>query len=78
MWRLFICIYQSLINNALFEHRFIQNINKLDQHAGKCDDQQKFKDIIEAAIVYTLEVFTDNSLISPMTPKPVNKPSAQK
>ena len=29
-------------------------------------------------MVYTAEVFTDNSPISPMTPTPVKKPSARK
>ena len=71
-------IEKSSSNSALFEHRCIQNINKLYQHAGKCDDQQQFKDIIEYAMVYTPEVFTDNSPVSTMTPAPVKKPSAGK
>ena len=33
-------IEQSLINNALFEQNFLQNIKKLYKHAGKCDNQQ--------------------------------------
>ena len=37
---------QSLSNSDLFEQRCLQNINKLYKHAGKCDDQQQFKDII--------------------------------
>ena len=41
------------------------------------DDQQKFKDIIEAGMVSTIEGFTNNSSLSPMKPTPVNKPSAQ-
>ena len=32
-------IDQSLINNALFDHKCLQNINKLYKHSGKCDDQ---------------------------------------
>ena len=43
-----------------------------------CDKQQKFKDIIEAAIVSTPEVFTNNSIKSPMISTPVKKPSARK
>ena len=39
-------IDQSLGNSASFEHNFLNNIKKIYQHAGNCDDQQKFKDII--------------------------------
>ena len=42
-------IDQSLSNNALFEHKCLQNIKKLYNHAGKCEDQQQLKGIIEAA-----------------------------
>ena len=31
-----------------------------------CDDQQQFKDILEAGMVSTTEGFTDNSPIYPM------------
>ena len=71
-------IEQSLGNNALFEHKCIQNIKKLYKHAGKCDEQQQFKDIIETAMVSNPEVFTDNSLIYPMKQTQVKKPSARK
>ena len=37
------------------------------QHAGKCDDQQNFKDIIEATLISTEEVVTDKSNNVPMT-----------
>ena len=47
------------------------------QHAGKCDEKNQFKDILEAAMVSTPEGFANNSTISPMTPTPVNKPSAR-
>ena len=36
-------IDQSLSNNALYEHKCLQNTNKLYKHAGKCDNQKKFK-----------------------------------
>ena len=71
-------IDQSLSNSALFEHIFLQNINKLYQHTGKCDYQQKCKDILEAAMISTPEGFTNNSPRYPMTPTPVNKTSARK
>ena len=71
-------IVQSLSNNALYEHIFLQIINKLYKQAGKCDYQKKFKDIIEAAVVYTPEGFNNDSPIYPMTSTPVNKPCARK
>ena len=71
-------IDQSLINNALFEQKCIQNIKKLYKHAVKCDYQQKFKDILEADMVSTNEGFTNKSPISTMKLTPVNKPSARK
>ena len=69
---------QSLSNNALFEHTCLQNIKKLYKHAGKCDDQQQFKDILEAAMVSTPELISNNRPISPMAPSPVKKPSARR
>ena len=48
-------INQSLRNIALFEHICLQNIKKLYKHALKCDDQQQFKDILEASMVSTPE-----------------------
>ena len=51
---------------------------QLYKHAGKCDDQEQLKDILEAFMVSTPEAFNDNSPISHMTPTPVNKPSAGK
>ena len=56
----------------------MNNIKKIYQHAGKCDDQQNFKDILEAALISTPEGFTDNSPNVHMTSSPVNKPSARK
>ena len=46
-------IDQFLCNNDFFKHKFLQNIKKLYKHAGKCDDQQQFKNFIEAGMVYT-------------------------
>ena len=42
-------IDQSSFERTSFEHRYMNNIKKIYQHAGKCDDQQSFKDIIDAA-----------------------------
>ena len=71
-------IHPSLINNAIYEHECIGKIKRLYKQAGKCDDQQQFKDIIEAAMVYTPEAFTDNIPMSPMKPTPFKKPTTRK
>ena len=42
----------------------MNNIKNIYQHAGKCDDQQKLKDILDAAIVLTTEEVIDNGEIS--------------
>ena len=70
-------INQSLSNNTLYEHKCLQKIKKLYKHAGKCDNQQQFKDIIEANMASTLEVFSNDSPMSPMTSTLVKKPSAR-
>ena len=67
-----------LINNTIYEHKCLENIKKLYEQAGKCDDQQQFKDILEDAMVSNTEGFTDNITIYPRTSSPVKKPSAQK
>ena len=46
-------IDQSLINSTIFEHRCLQNINKIHKHYGKCEKQEQFKDILKAALVST-------------------------
>ena len=56
---------QSLINSEMYEHRCLENINKLYKSAGKCYEQKHYKSIIEATIVSTPERFTENSSVSP-------------
>ena len=51
---------------------------KLYKQAGKCDDQQQFKDILEADMVYNPEGFTEDIPIYTMTSTPVKKPCARK
>ena len=41
-----IMIDQSLSNSAIFQIRYLENIKKLYQHSGKCDEQKLFKDIL--------------------------------
>ena len=71
-------IEQQLFKFSSSEHKCMNNIKYIYQHAGKCDDQQNLQDILDAAMILTLEGFTNNSLDVPMTSTPVNKPSARK
>ena len=48
-----------------------QHKKKIYQHAGKCDDQQNLKDIVDTATVSTPERVTDNSLNVPITSTPI-------
>ena len=45
-------IDKSLINRPTAEHKFLNNIKKIYQHAGKFDDQQNLGDILNASMVY--------------------------
>ena len=69
---------QSLSNSAMYEHICLENINKLYESSGKYDDQQQYKAIIEAEIIFTTEVFTDNSPMSPSQSVNVKHPRARK
>ena len=60
-------IHPSLSNNAIYKHKYLENIKNLYEKAGKCDDQKQLKYILEAAMVSTPEGFTNNSPISPIT-----------
>ena len=71
-------IDQSSFTRYSFEQRCMNNIKKIYQHAGKCDDQQNLEDIIDATILFTQEGVTDNSPNVHMTSSPVKKPSASK
>ena len=56
----------------------MNNIKEIYQHAGKCDDQQKLKYIIDDDMVSTPEGVKDNSPNVPITSTTVKKPSARK
>ena len=62
----------SVSNGGSFEHKYLNNTKKIHQHAGKYDDRQTFKDILEAAMISTLEEITDDIPSLHMTPKTVN------
>ena len=61
-----------------FEHKWMNNIKNIYQHAGKCNDQQKLKDIIDDAILSPPDGVKDSSPNVHMTSTPVKKPSARK
>ena len=71
-------IDQSLCNRSSFEHKCINNIKNIYQHAGKCDNQQKPKDFIDSDMVSTPEGVAYNSPNMPITLTPVKNPSAMK
>ena len=71
-------IDQSSFTRSTFEHICMNNIKKINQHAGKCDNQQNLKDIIEAALLSTPEGVKYNSPNVHLTSSPVKKPSARK
>ena len=54
-------IDQSLSNSTMYSHRCMENIKKLYTSAGKCDNQQQYKDNLEAAVLSTHDRFTENS-----------------
>ena len=54
-----------LKQQSIYEHKCLENINKLYKHAGKCDDQKQFKDFLDAAMVSTPERLTNNNPTSP-------------
>ena len=68
-----IFVEQSLCARSSFEHKCMNNIKKIYQHAGKCDDQQNLKDILDAAMVSTPKVVTYEITNVPMTSTPVKK-----
>ena len=71
-------IDRSSFTRSSFEHICMNNIQKIYQHAGKCDYQQNLKDIIEAVLLSNPEIFTDNIPNVHMELSPVKKPSASK
>ena len=44
----------------MYEHRYLKNTKKLYKSSGKCDYEQNYKAIIEAAMVTTTEVCNVN------------------
>ena len=66
-------IEQSLCNTYYFDHKCLNNIRKIYQHTGKCNDQQNLKDIIDDSIVYIPEEITYDSPSLPVTQQQFKK-----
>ena len=43
--------YQSLCHRYSFEHKCLNKIKRIYQHAGNFDDQQNLKDIVDASML---------------------------
>ena len=56
----------------------MNKIKNIYQHAGKCDEKQNLKDILEASLISAPEGFIDNSPNVHLPSTPVKKPSARK
>ena len=70
-------IDKSVRNRASFEHKFLNNMKNIYQHAGKCADPQK-NDILGDTMVSTPEEITYYSPILPMNQTKIKKTSARK
>ena len=57
------------------EQKNLKNIKKIYQNAGKCDDQQNLKDIIDADMVSTPEEVTEVSPSLRITQTKIKNPS---
>ena len=56
-------IDRLLCNSVMNEHRCLEKIKRLLKIAGKYNNQQHYKAILEAEMASTPEGFTDNSPI---------------
>ena len=71
-------IYQLLSNSPMYKPICLENIKKLYTSAVKCDNQQHYKAILEATMVFTTDIFTYNSTMSPGPSVTVNNRIARK
>ena len=56
-------VWPIIRNNDFYEHRCLENINKLCKTIGKCENQQQHKTMIKATMLLTPERCTKNSPI---------------
>ena len=71
-------IDQPLCKRSYFEQKKFNNIKMIYQHAGKLDDEENLKDILDDAMVLTPEGVIDNSPNVPMISTPFQKLTARK
>ena len=71
-------VNQLIINSAMYEHIYLENIQKLCKYSGKRDEQEQYKRVIESEMFSTSEEFTDNSPMSHRQYETVKNPSARK
>ena len=62
----------------MYEHRCLENINKLYKYSVKRNDQQQYKVNIESSMVSTTMVSTDNIPMSPSQSVTSENSSARK
>ena len=62
----------------MYEHKCMENINKLYKSAGICENQQHYKSIILETISSTLEGLTNNIMMSPVPFVTVKKSHCKK
>ena len=70
-------VYQSLNNSVLYKPRCLEK-SKIYKIVYKFDGQKHYKVILEDAIVYTPEWFTDNRTISSVPCVPLKQPNVRK
>ena len=63
----------SSFTRSPFEQKCLNSTKKIYQHAGKCDNQQNLKDILDADMVLTPEEFIYDSPNVHMPSTPVKK-----
>ena len=70
-------VEQLLSIRALDEHQRLEKIKKLYRYDGRCDDQQQYIAILEAAMLSTTEGNTNKSPMSMIISVPVNNYGAK-
>ena len=71
-------IYKLSSNSAMYEHRCLENINKLYTSAGKFNHQEQYKAILDAEMVSNTEIFIHKSPMSPVPSVTIIHTSARK
>ena len=66
------------MHQVFFEHKCLNNKEKIYHHAHKSENQQNRKNILDADMVYNPQEVTDDKPSLPMTSTTVKKPSDRK